>query len=719
MKSSLAETKLHLLDYWQIVRNRWGVILLCFLLVSLAALIVLNLLEKKYLGRIKLRINPDPGSVIFDQQRTEMLDDRGLETEFRAVTSPELLRRVAEERNLARLWNFGTDSYAAAERLEKMLEPNIDRGTRLITLEVYAPKPQEAADLANAIGDSYMRMREEELNRAAEKRSITLATEIDGQQRRVDEKRGRMLQVMRQYNIVETGPILEWPGANGAENLERRGIETVASDISKAENELALWEGKMQMLEKLPPEQVLEQSAEIGLKNATLEELVPRLLAARLEFEGLINQGLGQAHPRIRSVFAQISRMESAMQQAVNGLKSSLASRVEIARAAVKNLKRLQLEKEDDLIKAKPQFAEYQTAKHEYRQEQELLNQMRETLMKRKVNDVMPVTPANWHEKAHPASEPARPNVTLLLALGATLGLMLGTVVAFFLEYLDTSVKTLEDVESYLGLPVLAVVPKDVGVLHKQAGVSPDAEAYRILRTNIEFTRKSADANAITIVSGGAGEGKSTTLINLAFICAQGGYNTLVIDADLRRPRLHSYFDVGNSVGLTNLLTTSLDLEDVILQTPVENLYFMPSGVLPADAAGILNSRRMSEMIQAVKSRFDLVLIDSPPILGVSDASVLASEADLTIIVVQHRKLPRPMLQRVKLAIENVGGHLLGVVLNNVDISSDAQYQYYTSYYTYYAPSVQGKGKVRSRQPEAKSSLDSASRPAVKGNEDF
>jgi succinoglycan biosynthesis transport protein ExoP len=274
------------------------------------------------------------------------------------------------------------------------------------------------------------------------------------------------------------------------------------------------------------------------------------------------------------------------------------------------------------------------------------------------------------------------------LALGAVVGLVFGAGIAFFLEYMDTSVKSLEDVERFLNVSVLAVIPRDVGVLHKQSGLSPDAEAYRILRTNIEFNRKNPEDNAITVVSGGAGEGKSTTLVNLAYVCAQGGYTTLMIDADLRRPRLHTFFDISNSVGLTNYLTTDLVLEDVILQTPVDNLYFMPSGILPADAAGILNSRRMSELIQDVKQRFDLVLIDSPPILGVSDASVLASEVDLTMIVVQHRKLPRNMLVRVKQAVENVGGQVVGVVLNNVDVRSDNQYQYYTSYYTYYAPTT-------------------------------
>jgi len=249
-------------------------------------------------------------------------------------------------------------------------------------------------------------------------------------------------------------------------------------------------------------------------------------------------------------------------------------------------------------------------------------------------------------------------------------------------------------VERYLNVPVLAVVPQDVGLLHESAGNTPDAEAYRILRTNVEFNRKSSDDNSITVVSGGAGEGKSTTLMNLAYVCAQGGYTTLIIDADLRRPRLHTYFGVENKQGLANYLTTDATLEDVVSKVNTENLFFMSSGNTPTDAASILNSRRMTDMIEEVKSRFDLVLIDSPPILGVSDASIISSEVDHTIIVIQHRKLPRKLLQRVKQAVENVGGNIIGVVLNNVDVRSDTEYQYYTSYYTYYSPSAMKKAEA-------------------------
>ena len=366
------------------------------------------------------------------------------------------------------------------------------------------------------------------------------------------------------------------------------------------------------------------------------------------------------------------------------------------ATAILASTQKITADSKQDSIDARSDYAKYHQAKDDYALQQEILQSMVAEQEKARLVNLMPRSPATFHEHATEAFHYSKPNAKLQLGLGAVLGLILGLGFAFFLEYLDTSVKTLDDVERYLGVPVLAVIPKDVGILHKQSGVSPDAEAYRILRTNIEFNRKSADANAITIVSGGAGEGKSTTLVNLAYICAQGGYNTLMIDADLRRPKLHTFFDINNSVGLTNYLTTDLQLEDVILQTPIDNLYFMPSGILPADAAGILNSRRMSELIADVKNRFDLVLVDSPPILGVSDASVLASEVDLTMIVIQHRKLPRSMLLRVKQAIENVGGNLLGVVLNNVDVRSDSQYQYYTSYYTYYSP-THSDAKAKSR----------------------
>jgi capsular exopolysaccharide synthesis family protein len=329
------------------------------------------------------------------------------------------------------------------------------------------------------------------------------------------------------------------------------------------------------------------------------------------------------------------------------------------------------------------------------------------------------MSPARIWEKAEPASAPSKPNVLLNMALATVVGLIVGIGLAFFLEYLDTSVKTMEDVENFLQVPVLAVVPKEIALLVDQPESAVDAEAYRILRTNVEFNRPSAEANTVTFVSGGAGEGKSTTLANLAWTFAQGGYNTLIVDADLRRPTQHRIFGLDGDYGLSDFLTTDIDLEDVVLTTSLPNLFVLPSGKLPHDAVGVLNSQRMMDLVAQVKNRFDIVFFDSPPILGVSDASVLVRALDLTIVVVQHRRFPRAMLQRVKQAVQNVGGNILGVVLNNVDVRHDQYYEYYTNYYNYYytprvaaegtngaLPAAEARSKPRARRPARSASED-------------
>ncbi len=256
----------------------------------------------------------------------------------------------------------------------------------------------------------------------------------------------------------------------------------------------------------------------------------------------------------------------------------------------------------------------------------------------------------------------------------------------------------MEDVESFLQVPVLAVIPKNISLLINDTDDNPDAEAYRIMRTNIEFNRKSPDANNITVVSGGAGEGKSTTLNNLAYTFAKGGYTTLIVDADLRRPSQHRLFGIENEIGLSDYLTAETSLEQVVHLTKIDNLYLMTSGQMPSEAVGVLNSQRMVELIEEVKGRFDIIFFDSPPILGVSDASVLCSAMDLTIVVVQHRRFPRAMLTRVKQSITNVGATLLGVVLNNVDVRHDQHYEYYTSYYNYYHKAAKDNKRSASRK---------------------
>jgi succinoglycan biosynthesis transport protein ExoP len=306
-------------------------------------------------------------------------------------------------------------------------------------------------------------------------------------------------------------------------------------------------------------------------------------------------------------------------------------------------------------------------------------------------------------DPAKPGRDPVRPNKTLNIILGIVIGLAVGVGLAFFIEYLDTSVKTIDDVERAFQAPVLGVIPQNVGYLvDEKGGENRHAEAYRVLHTNLLFSRKNEQLNTIVVVSAGAGEGKSTTTLNLATVFAQGNKRVLVVDSDLRRPTLHKLLHVANNLGLTNYLLKQNTLEEIIQTTPVPTLHFMASGKLPSGSMGILGSAQMKEMITELKKRYDYIFFDSPPILGVSDASILASEVDIVLQVIQYRRYPQPMNLRAKQLIEKVGGNFVGIVLNNINMSQDESYYYYSGYYhDYYYSRSEDSQEAAVKDPNA------------------
>lgn len=682
-----SEAALHAVDYWQVIKNRYGIILLALLLVFMTAAVITYVMPKKYESEAVIEVKPRQagmsplGAEMAETTGAGRMTPQFFGTEFEKIKSRNSLSKVVENLQLVNRWNV--DKEGALVILKGIVNTQNIRGTDLISIRVRHTNKVDARDIAEEVARAYKEYRAEVESHDAERQLQELNKAVRDQEDKVEERRKVLATIVRNKGIIYKGQD-SFYNSGGVD--EDQGARNALQAYHEIEQEKLQLESQISSLLKYDSDQLMVYAGGLNLPDNIIRTLYPQFQEAKRQLDGLKISGLGDRHPTVLVAVDQIENMKRQLDEGVVNLRATLQAQLDLAINRLKSMEVMKDETRDEAIKRGLDAQDYVDAKKDFETDQRLLQIMREKQIGENISRKIPSESVEVHDPPVISNSPVSPNVTLNLVLGAVVGLIFGVGIAFFLEYLDTSVKTLEDVERYLQVPVLAVIPKDVGMLHKQSGMSPDAEAYRILRTNIEFNRKNPEDNAITVVSGGAGEGKSTTLVNLAYICAQGGYTTLMIDADLRRPRLHTFFDIKNSVGLTNYLTTELMLEDVILETPVENLYFMPSGILPADAAGILNSRRMSELIQDVKQRFDLVLVDSPPILGVSDASVLASEVDLTMLVVQHRKLPRNMLLRVKQAVENVGGHVIGVVLNSVDVRSDSQYQYYTSYYTYYAP---------------------------------
>jgi len=693
------ETSRHALDYWQIIRNRLGLIILVFLTVFAATAVITHLMPRKYRGLTEIELKRQlEDTRVFGQLNEDrnLYSDNFLKTQIDIIRSRKTLDRVVENLKLVERWKLPAGGVQfASGRLFGNLWPDSQNKSDVISISYFDEDPQLAADIANAVVESYRQTRLEVDQERADNSIKQFTIQLAAKEQIANEARTKMLNIKRELGIIELPGESRNPMQRDIVNtIDNATLLDAARDIYKLNNEIQTLRAQISQLQTLEGDDLIRQAGELRVENETIRTVGPAYQNLLMKQQNLAGSGLGSKHPTMIGLNNEISTARKLLLDAANDYRKNLHFRITTAEKQLSEAENFNKEKREKSLEADTSNQEYLQAAQELENVERDLLKLRETLAQQQIERGIPKTAFTVHAAAEPEPFPAKPRVKVNLAIGGFAGLLLGLALAFFLEYLDTSVKSIDEIERLLGVPVLAVVPKNVGILHRVSGLNPDAEAYRILRTNIEFNRKKPHANVISVVSGGPGEGKSTTMVNLATVCAQGGYTTLLIDGDLRRPRMHTFFDVSNQVGLTTHLAMGSPLEEVIIQTPVENLYLLPSGLMPSDSSGMLNSERFHALLQDMKDRFDIVLIDSPPILGVSDASVLAAESDMTLIVAQHRKLPRQILLKVKQAVEAVGGEVVGVVLNNVDINSDSTYGYYTSYYTYYSPNGQ-PGKAR------------------------
>lgn len=293
-------------------------------------------------------------------------------------------------------------------------------------------------------------------------------------------------------------------------------------------------------------------------------------------------------------------------------------------------------------------------------------------------------------QRATPPTSPASPNKTRNGALALVAGLALGLGFAFLRERLDDRIKTREELERRLEAPVLAMVPKVQQWKHEQDARlvmhleprSPVAEAYRTLSTNLQYVASRQQLKVLMVTSAAGDEGKTTTAANLAVALAQAGKQVIVASADMRKPRLHRFFELPNTTGLSDLLSGRARLADVALDTGVQGLKVIPGGPVPQNPAALLGSALATRALEQMSALADFVILDAPPTLAVSDASVLAPRADGTLFVLDASRAGRAVVQQARVQLHNAGAQIVGAVFNNFDRSKSGAYQY--SYYTYY-----------------------------------
>ena len=716
-----SEVKLHFLDYWRTIRLRAGLIALAFLLVMITAGVTVYFLPRQYLSKVTMEVKPDnsgPLKGIFNAGGRSGMDPQFVSTQFNVLQKTEILYQVIDNLKLGEAWSVEgrqLPPQSVYARLLSMLVLREVRNTGLIEVGVYSTDNQEAANIANTIAVVYQQKRLSDLQKNLDKGLEQLKDEVEKQRKRSEEDAIEMAKIRERDGVIDPNPNDYGGMISGVD----RNIMMIEGQLSEARIDLMKMQGQMVQILKLKPEELKEALRTLGVQDQTVERVMVELQIADTDYIRLYNAGLGENHPRLTGLKALKEKYTTDLAKSLDTVRSNLAIRLQFQEGVLLELEKKMEEAKGLHVADKQKNNQYIEAKTRYLQAKRIYEAAQTKYATEMLERGIDFDPAKIWEKAEPAIRPSKPKVAAYMALAALLGLVIGVGLAFFIEYLDTSVKTLDDVERYLQIPVLAVIPKDVSMLIKTKGDTADAEAYRILRANVEFNKPDGNANTFTLVSGGPGEGKSTTLNNLAFTCAKGGYNVLVVDADLRRPTQHTLFDVDNSFGLTDYLTGKADLEEITRTTKIDNLSFIPSGQIPEGAVGILNSQRMVEMIAKAKGLYDLVFFDSPPILGVSDGSVLASEVDVTVMVVQHRRFPRAMLQRVKQAVQHAGGTLIGVVLNNVDTKHDEGYNYYNTYNDYYNPRRKENAQRETASASAGTAAATPARPRSTDREEY
>ncbi len=296
---------------------------------------------------------------------------------------------------------------------------------------------------------------------------------------------------------------------------------------------------------------------------------------------------------------------------------------------------------------------------------------------------------------------PVSPNHIRTGILALVLGLALGTGVAFLRERLDDSIRTRQELERRLGAPVLATVPRIskwkkgeesyLVTLHDPK--NPVSESYRTLRTNLQFLASKGDLQSLVVTSATAGDGKSATSANLAIALAQAGRRVVLVSADLRRPRLHRFLDVPNDAGLSLVLADSIPVWQAVKDPGIANLRVIPSGPVPPNPAELLQSDKMGDFLQQVQEFADFVVIDTPPVLAVADASILGARVDGTLFVVDADTASRAATMQAKDQLENAGARIIGAVFNKFDPSQAGAYPYYYYYYYHYAELQDQDGK--------------------------
>src|ERR1044072_406437 len=630
---------------------------------------------------------------IFSRERTAVVPAQGQSAEPTAIGERELKERQLSPEELEKL-----EPYEDAIIGNETISP-IEK-TILVVISYNHTNPELAQRISNTLADVFIQNNIERQEVGTSKASIALAKEIAKYQEKVKSERDARFNFAKSNNL---------PLTPTSTNLEAERERTYSAQLLAAENEqrnlLAAYEAAKAVDDPMTNPEVQK------------DELIRKLrekLSDLNEKRSALLQVYTKDWPDVKKIDAQIESTEAELKKAPTQVLASMRKRYEAAAAQYNSLVKAygaQHGKTTAQTKAEIDLA---AMSQELTTDEQYLNtllQKQRELSATSGDSGTNVSLATYSRLPHEPVGPARLRSILVAFL---LAIMAGIGLAFLLDFLDDTVKSLDDIDRYIHLPALALIPAarnekprlgspeaaTAGAPGQAASTalalvddvrSPIAEAYRHLRTSLLLSSAGTPPKTILVTSSQPSEGKTTTAINTAFMLAQTGAQVLIIDCDLRRPRLHSNFNLSNTRGLTNYLSGESPIEELIQdyeKTP--NLKMLTSGPIPPNPAELLGSDEMRKLLVLLSEKFAHIIVDSPPAISFTDASIISTFVDGGILVVHRGRSSRAVVRRARQQLLDVGADICGVVLNNVKAESHDYYYasgYYSGYSEYYSES--------------------------------
>lgn len=734
------EREFHISQWLEVLRRRRSVVIVVCLVVLVVSLLQYATTPKSYRATIIIQIERRVSGPV------KVEDIIGLEsywdaqsfypTQFKLLESRGMAERVVRYLRLAEdpLFNpsrarllpggrpapaSAADDDAAVARLAYRVLGGLSvrpiKDTRLVEISYTAPSGELAARVCNGVAEAYIDWGIEMRGLSVGKASSFLSSQIEALKQEIQDKESQLQAYSRRTDIVALDP---------ASNVTLGRLEALNKDYIAAVSERINKESKYQQIINAPKETIADPLS---------AGLVGQLRSELLKLEGDYATKLHVYKPEwpaMQDLKAQIdngrARLESVIEETVGKAK-------EAARADYQTALRLEQSLTEELARQKVEAlrlnsaaVEYNNLKLEVSTRRTLLDEL---LRKQSETEVASRMQGSREsnvvivDRALPPGGPYRPSLNRSIGFGLGIGLGLGIAMVFLLDYLDRTLKTAEDVERVLGLPVLGVIP-DVSTSRGRYGyyytsyysyygrsgkrgksrkrskpASSDevaielvctnlprlavSEAYRALRTALLLSTAHT-LRTLLVTSASMGEGKSATSCNLAVALAQLGRDVLLIDADLRKPRQHEVFKVSNRVGAVSLLTGLAEPELVFLRTSVPNLYLTPSGPIPPNPAELLSSERMREFLALARQRFDYIVIDTSPVLPVTDATILSALVDGVVLCIGVGQVLREAAKTCHERLAIAEAHILGVVLNRFrEVPGRYRRHYYHQYQAY------------------------------------